>query len=127
MATILLVDDSSLSRKTARRILEGSGHQVRNAAEGLAALEECTLARPDLVLLDVTMPEINGLEVLRLLMSLDPSARVVMATADVQSSTRELAIQGGAAGFVTEPLKGGEVLTAVAAVVHVVCSPPFAS
>ncbi len=117
MATILVVDDSSLSRKTSRRILEGGGHRVRDVADGMAALEQYALDRPDLVLLDVTMADMNGLEVLRQLRAIDPAARVVMATADVQSSTRELALAGGAAGFVTKPLNTDVVLAIVASAV----------
>jgi len=118
MATILVVDDSSLSRKTSRRILEAGGHWVRDVADGMAALEQYTLDRPDLVLLDVTMADMNGLEVLRQLRAIDPAARVVMATADVQTSTRELALAGGAVGFVNKPLNGDVVLAAVAAAVE---------
>jgi two-component system, chemotaxis family, chemotaxis protein CheY len=113
MAAILIVDDSNLSRKTTRRILEGGGHRVRDVADGLSALEQYMLERPDLVLLDVTMADMNGLEVLQQLRAIDADARVVMATADVQSSTRELAMAGGATGFVTKPLNGEEVLAAV--------------
>lgn len=113
MATILVVDDSNLSRKTSRRILEAGGHRVRDAADGMSALEQYTLDRPDLVLLDVTMTDLNGLEVLRQLRAIDPHAHVVMATADVQSSTRELAMQGGATGFVTKPLDPQTLLGAV--------------
>lgn len=115
MATILIVDDSNLSRKTSRRILEAGGHQVRDVADGLSALEQYALDRPDLVLLDVTMADMNGLEVLRQLRIIDPQARVVMATADVQSSTREMARAGGAAGFVNKPLNDAMVLAAVTA------------
>lgn len=115
MATILIVDDSNLSRKTCRRILEGGGYRVTDVADGLSALERYALDRPDLVLLDVTMAEMSGLEVLRQLRMLDPDARVVMATADVQNSTRELAMEGGAIAFVTKPLVAEVVLKAVAA------------
>jgi two-component system, chemotaxis family, chemotaxis protein CheY len=118
MATILIVDDSNLSRKTSRRILEAGGHGVRDVADGMSALEQYALDRPDLVLLDVTMADMNGLEVLRQLRAIDPAARVVMATADVQSSTRELALAGGAVGFVTKPLNSDVVLAAVAAAVE---------
>jgi two-component system, chemotaxis family, chemotaxis protein CheY len=118
MPTILVVDDSNLSRKTSRRILEAGGHQVRDVADGMSALEQYTLDRPDLVLLDVTMADMNGLEVLRQLRAIDPAARVVMATADVQSSTRELALAGGAVGFVTKPLNSDVVLAAVAAAIE---------
>ena len=118
MATILIVDDSNLSRKTSRRILVAGGHQVRDVADGMSALEQYALDRPDLVLLDVTMADMNGLEVLRQLRAIDAGARVVMATADVQSSTRELALAGGAVGFVTKPLIADVVLAAVAAAVE---------
>jgi len=114
MPTILIVDDSSLSRKTSRRILEGGGYQVRDVADGMSALEQYSLERPDLVLLDVTMTDMNGLEVLDQLRAMDSSATVVMATADVQSSTRDLAMKGGAAGFVTKPFDRDAVLAAVA-------------
>jgi len=113
MAKILVVDDSSLSRKISRRILEEAGHTVEDAADGLAALERYALARPDLVLLDVTMNEMDGLEVLRQLRAMDPAARVVMATADAQTSTRTLSEAGGAVGFVLKPLIAGPLLRAV--------------
>jgi two-component system chemotaxis response regulator CheY len=113
MAKILVVDDSSLSRKISRRILEDAGHTVEDAADGLAALERYALSRPDLVLLDVTMNEMNGLEVLRQLRAMDPAARVVMATADAQTSTRTLSQAGGAVGFVLKPLVSGPLLRAV--------------
>jgi two-component system chemotaxis response regulator CheY len=115
MATILVVDDSNLSRKTSRRILEAIGHQVREVADGMSALEQYALDRPDLVLLDVTMADMNGLEVLRQLRAIDPGACVVMATADVQSSTRDLARAGGAVGFITKPLTEAVVVAAVRA------------
>jgi two-component system, chemotaxis family, chemotaxis protein CheY len=71
--------------------------------------------RPDVVLLDVTMAEMNGLEVLGQLRAMDPDARVVMATADVQTSTRTLAEAGGAVGFVVKPLASDTVVRAVTA------------
>ena len=115
MAAILIVDDSALSRRITRRALEAAGHAVSEAADGLAALEAYALNRPDLVLLDVTMAGMNGLDVLRQLKALDAEARVVMATADVQSSTRTMAEAGGAAGFVTKPFDPGQILGAVQA------------
>ena len=115
MAAILIVDDSALSRRITRRALEGAGHAVSEAADGLAALEAYSLNRPDLVLLDVTMAGMNGLDVLRQLKAMDPDARVVMATADVQSSTRLLSEAGGAAGFVTKPFDADQIVGAVQA------------
>jgi two-component system chemotaxis response regulator CheY len=114
MATILVVDDSNLSRKTSRRILEAGGYQVVDVADGMAALEKYSLDRPDAVLLDVTMAGMGGLEVLEQLRTMDPNACIIMATADVQSSTRDLAKAGGAAGFVTKPFASENVLAVVA-------------
>jgi two-component system chemotaxis response regulator CheY len=113
MAKLLVVDDSSLSRRILRRILEEAGHKVAEAADGMMALEQYAVDKPDMVLLDVTMTEINGLEVLRQLRALDANARVVMATADVQSSTRTLAEGGGAIGFVLKPFSSETILHAV--------------
>jgi two-component system chemotaxis response regulator CheY len=113
MSKILVVDDSGLSRRISRRILEAGGHQVVEADDGFSALERYALERPDLVLLDVTMAGMDGLEVLRQLKLMDPSACVVMATADVQSSTRTLAELHGARAFVPKPLTAEKVLPAV--------------
>jgi two-component system, chemotaxis family, chemotaxis protein CheY len=113
MAKLLVVDDSSLSRRILRRILEEGGHKVAEAADGMIALEQYAMDKPDMVLLDVTMTEMNGLEVLRQLRALDANARVVMATADVQSSTRTLAEGGGAIGFVLKPFSSETILHAV--------------
>ena len=113
MAKILVVDDSALSRRVSRRILESAGHAVTDVADGLTALESYSLDRPDLVLLDVTMAEMSGLDVLGQLRVMDPAAVVVMATADVQTSTRALAESGGASGFVIKPLTAEAVLRAV--------------
>jgi two-component system, chemotaxis family, chemotaxis protein CheY len=115
MAKILVVDDSALSRKISKRILVEAGHEVDVAGDGLAALEHYALQRPDLVLLDVTMTEMNGLEVLRQLRALDAQARVVMATADVQASTRKMAADLGAMGFIAKPFVPRPLLDAVAA------------
>ena len=114
MARILIVDDSTLSRRILGNILEATGHQVVEAPDGMAALERYALERPDLVLLDLTMPGMHGLEVLGRLRELDPQARVVIATADIQEMTWELARDGGARGFIAKPFVPEEVQRAVA-------------
>ncbi|MBU4233203.1 MAG: response regulator [Proteobacteria bacterium] len=115
MATILIVDDSALSRRILRSILEPGGHTVLEAANGLAALKQYVLHRPDLVLLDLLMQEMPGLEVLAKLREVDPWARVIVATADIQDSTRALVLEAGACGFVSKPMESGRVLAAVQA------------
>lgn len=113
MAIILLVDDSNLSRRILRRILEPAGHTILEASDGMSAIERYFLERPDLVMLDMTMGGMHGLDVLSKLHELDPQARVVVATADIQSSTQALAREGGAAAFVAKPFTAEHVLAAV--------------
>lgn len=113
MTKVLIVDDSAMSRRMARRILEDGGYNVIEADEGVAALEVYFLEKPDLVLLDLVMKGMYGLEVLAKLRELDPGARVVVASADVQSSTRAMAKDAGASTFINKPFVPEQVLTAV--------------
>jgi len=113
VAKILIVDDSSLARRSTRKILEGAGHEVVEAEDGLRALEQYYLEKPKVVLLDVTMKGMDGIEVLTRIRELDPKANVVIVTADVQTSTREMAELGGACGFVVKPVLSEELLRAV--------------
>jgi two-component system chemotaxis response regulator CheY len=110
---ILVVDDSKLSRRTVRRILEGAGFSVVEAEDGMSALELYFLEKPDAVVLDLVMAGMYGLEVLEKIRQMDPQARVVIASADIQSSTRQLAEAGGAAAVINKPLVGSEVLDAL--------------
>jgi two-component system chemotaxis response regulator CheY len=113
MANILVIDDSALSRRILRRILEAEGHQVCEADDGMVALEQYLLEQPDLVLLDMTMRGMHGLDVLSKLREMDPRARVIVATADIQRSTRELVDAAGGSGFVSKPFDAQRVLSAV--------------
>jgi two-component system chemotaxis response regulator CheY len=113
MAKILVVDDSNLSRRISRKILLELGHEVCEADEGIGALEQYFLEKPDLVLLDITMKGMTGIDVLRKLREMDPQARVVIATADIQSSTRTMTQEAGALGFITKPLAVEQLVNAV--------------
>jgi two-component system chemotaxis response regulator CheY len=124
VAKILIVDDSNLARRTTRAMLAAAGHEVVEAEDGLSALERYFLERPNVVLLDVTMREMDGIEVLKRLRELDSRARVIIVTADVQSSTREMAQQGGASAFVTKPVASGSLLAAVDSVLQGVSHGP---
>ncbi|HET9941849.1 MAG TPA: response regulator, partial [Terriglobia bacterium] len=110
---ILVVDDSKLSRRTLRRILETAGFSVIEAEDGMSALELYFLERPDAVLLDLVMTGMYGLEVLDKIREIDANARVLIASADIQSSTRQLAEQGGAAAVINKPLVAEDVLDAL--------------
>src|SRR3954468_20895846 len=110
---ILLVDDSALARRGARQILESAGYAVAEAEDGLIALERYFLEKPDLVLLDLVMKGMNGLDVLKKLTQLDGAVRVIVVSADVQDSSRELAVAAGAAGFLNKPVDRAVLLAAV--------------
>ena len=111
---ILLVDDSAMARRSARQILESAGYAVAEAEDGLVALERYFLDKPDLVLLDLVMKGMNGLDVLSKLTQMDGDARVVVLSADVQESSRQLAAEAGAAGFLTKPIDRSVLLNLVA-------------
>lgn len=113
MAKILIVDDANFSRRALRAVLEPAGHEIVEASSGLAALEQYALSKPDLVLLDLTMPDLNGLEVLKRLRELDPAARVIVASADIQSGTQAEARELGACAYLTKPFHPATVLTTV--------------
>ncbi len=117
-STILIVDDSSMSRKIVRGMLESVGHEVTEAADGMAALERYSLEKPDLVVLDMVMGGMYGFEVLQKLREMDGQAKVIVATADIQNSTRQMAEQAGSRGFVTKPIKKDELLNLVNAVLE---------
>ena len=115
---ILIVDDSSMSRRIVRGILESAGHEVTEATDGMAALERYSLEKPDLVILDMVMAGLYGVEVLQKLREIDGQARIIVATADIQRSTREMAEQAGSRGFVTKPIRKEELLSLVNSVLE---------
>ena len=110
---ILIVDDSALSRRTLRRILESAGYEVVEAEDGMTALELYFLEKPNLVLLDLVMKGMYGLEVLVKLREMDPKALVVVASADIQSSTRQMVDEAGALAFINKPFVSEQVIAAV--------------
>jgi two-component system chemotaxis response regulator CheY len=112
---ILIVDDSALSRRTLRRIVETAGYEVVEAGDGMTALEVYFLEKPALVLLDLVMKGMYGLDVLVKLREMDPHAQVVVASADIQSSTRKMVDEAGAQGFINKPFVSEQVIAAVEA------------
>jgi two-component system chemotaxis response regulator CheY len=112
---IMIVDDSALSRRTLRRILESAGYEVVEADDGMAALELYFLEKPSLVLLDLVMKGMYGIDVLVKLREMDPKALVVVASADIQSSTRKMVDEAGALAFINKPFVSEQVIAAVEA------------
>ena len=112
---VLIVDDSALSRRTLRRILEAADYPVVEAEDGMQALEVYFLEKPRLVLLDLVMKGMYGIDVLVKLREMDPKALVVIASADIQSSTRKMVDEAGALGFINKPFVSEQVLATVKA------------
>jgi two-component system chemotaxis response regulator CheY len=109
MTKILIVDDSSLARRTVRQAIEEMGYTVEEASDGAQALERYFINRHDLVVLDMVMSGMYGLEVLAKLRELNPEARVIVVTADIQKSTLEQARTAGAAAFLNKPVNRQEL------------------
>lgn len=112
-AKILVVDDSGLARRMMRQMLEEMGHTVEEATDGATALERYYINRHDLVILDMVMNGMYGLEVLAKIRELDPAVRVIVATADIQNSTRDQVRGAGAGAFLSKPLNRKELATVV--------------
>jgi two-component system chemotaxis response regulator CheY len=110
---VLIVDDSSLTRRSLRNILENAGCEVVEAEDGLVGLERYYLDKPDVVMLDLVMRGMYGLEVLQKLRELDADARIVIVSADVQVSSQQLAVEAGAKAFVNKPFERAEILAAL--------------
>ena len=96
-----------------RAILEPAGFEIVEAEDGMTALERYYLEKPDLVILDLVMKGMYGLDVLTKLRELDPGVRVIIVSADVQQSSQDLVGAAGAAGFLTKPVGRDDVLTLV--------------
>ena len=113
MAKILVVDDAAFMRLRAVKLLTEAGYTVIEAENGRLAVEAYARERPDAVLLDITMPEMDGLEALTEIRAIDPTARVAMLTAMGQQSIVMDAIKRGARDFVIKPFAPDRVLGAV--------------
>lgn len=106
---ILVVDDAMFMRKMIRKLLGEAGYtDVEEAPDGDAALEMYDALKPDLVLLDITMPGKSGLEVLKLILDQYPKAAVIMCSAVGQESTVQQALVTGALDFIVKPFKPDE-------------------
>lgn len=112
--SILIVDDAAFMRMMLTDILEKAGYiVVGQAANGQEAIDQYQALKPDLVLLDITMPVMDGLTALKEIMTKDPSATVVMCSAMGQQSHVVDSIKIGAKDFVVKPYQPQRVLEAV--------------
>jgi len=110
---ILVVDDAAFMRMRCSKLLTENGYEVVEAENGLDAIAKYREHAPDAVLLDITMPEMDGLTALKEIRKVDPEAKVAMVTAMGQQSMIMDAIKSGAKDFVVKPFQPDRVLAAV--------------
>lgn len=114
MKTVLIVDDAMFMRYTLRQMLEKSEFNVIGEADnGMNALIQYKELNPDIVTMDITMPEIDGIEAVRLIKKVDPNAKILMMSAMGQESMVRDAIVAGAQGFLVKPFKQEDVIKAL--------------
>lgn len=114
MAKILLVDDSKTSRKILRNILEENGHEiVGEAVNGEDGVTKYKELKPDITTMDITMPQLDGLQALKQIMEFEAAAKVIMVTAAGQKSKMVDAIKYGAAEFLTKPFESEQIITII--------------
>lgn len=113
MAKVLVTDDAAFLRMSLKKILEADGHTVIEAENGVQAIEQYELHKPDLVTMDITMPDMDGLEALKRLKALDPNAKIIMCSAMGHQDKVVTAIQNGAVDFIAKPFQGERVLASI--------------
>ncbi len=115
---ILICDDAAFMRMMIKDILTKNGYNVVAEAEnGAKAVEKYQETKPDLVLMDITMPEMDGIQALKKIKSMDPNASVIMCSAMGQQAMVIESIQSGARDFIVKPFQPDRVLEAVKKVV----------
>jgi two-component system chemotaxis response regulator CheY len=113
MANIMVVDDAAFMRMKCVKLLTENGYEVLEAGTGAQAVEKYKLSRPNGVLLDITMPDMDGISALKQIREIDPDARIAMVTAMGQQAIVIEALKGGATDFVVKPFDSTRLLTAV--------------
>ena len=113
MARILIVDDAEFLRMRISKMLVAEGYEVMEAENGVQAVEKYKTEKPDAVLMDITMPEMDGLTALKQIKAYDAKAKIVMLTALGQESVVLEAIKSGARDFVVKPFERERVMSAI--------------
>lgn len=118
MAKIMVVDDAAFMRMMLKDILTKGGFEVVGEAEnGLKAVEKFKELSPDLVLMDITMPELDGIGAVKQIKALDPAAKIIMCSAMGQQAMVLESIQAGAKDFIVKPFQADRIIEAVTKIV----------
>lgn len=116
--SILICDDAAFMRMMIKDILVKNGYNIAGEAEnGVKAVEKYQETKPDLVLMDITMPEMDGIQALKKIKEIDAGANIIMCSAMGQQAMVIEAIQNGAKDFIVKPFQADRVLEAVKKVI----------
>jgi two-component system chemotaxis response regulator CheY len=114
MARVLIVDDAAFMRMMIKDILEKNGFEVvGEASNGIKAVELFKKEKPDVVTMDITMPDMDGIEAVKEIKAFDPAAKVIMCSAMGQQTMVMDAIRAGARDFIVKPFQADRVLEAI--------------
>ena len=113
----MIVDDASFMRMMLKDILSKNGYQTVEAENGKKAIEKYKESHPDIVTMDITMPEMDGIEALKEIKKVDAGAKIVMCSAMGQQAMVIEAIQNGAKDFIVKPFQADRVIEAVSKVI----------
>jgi DNA-binding NarL/FixJ family response regulator len=119
-ARVLIVDDHEIFRRGLRALLEPSleWQICGEAVDGMDAVEQCLSLKPDIVVLDVSMPRLNGLEAARLIKKQTPEPQIVIITQHDSPQIRSAAVEAGARAFVTKSAVGSELVSALRTIIQ---------
>lgn len=114
MAKVLVVDDAAFMRMTIKKMIEPDGYTiVGEAGNGVEAVQKYMELQPDVVLLDITMPEMNGVDALKRIKEFDPKAKVIICSAMGQQAMVAQAVQSGAKDFIVKPFERDRLIAAL--------------
>ncbi|MDF2880120.1 MAG: cheY3 [Clostridiaceae bacterium] len=114
MKRVMIVDDSKFMHTVLGGVLKTNGYEVVcNAYNGVEAIEKYKTYIPDIITMDITMPEMGGIEALKNILKINPNAKVVMVSAMGQESLVLESVTAGAKGFIVKPFKSDVVATAL--------------
>jgi two-component system chemotaxis response regulator CheY len=124
MSKILIVDDASNITEMIQSVLETHGHEIAGVARnGFEAIEKYKALKPDVVLMDILMPEMDGMQSIRKILEYDQKAKIVVVTALGRPALMREAVEAGAIGYVTKPFEIRRLLGAI----EIANAPPWKS
>ncbi len=114
MAKVLVVDDAAFMCLTIKQMLERNGHtMIGQASTGVEAIKQFTELKPELILMDITMPEMNGVEALERIKAIDPKAKIIICSALAQKEMIAKSIELGVEDFIVKPFKEERLIQAI--------------